>query len=109
MHRLRQHAGEVRLPKGHVERGETEEEAGVREVKEETGLRHPKIVERLGTVENRFAYQKHRYERTEVWFLMTVDDLSSDPPEEQWRPEWYALDGIDDLMTFDAEKIALRW
>ena len=35
---IRQHNGDWGLPKGHVERGESDEQAAVREVKEETGL-----------------------------------------------------------------------
>lgn len=109
LHRIKRHTGEVRLPKGHIDPGETEQQAGVREVQEETGLRFPKIVRRLGTVDNRFAFDGHRYRRHETWFLMAVEDLTSDPPEAQWRPQWHPLDEAEALLTFEAERIVLRW
>lgn len=38
------------FPKGHINKGETEEEAALREVKEETGLTELRAIKKLGTV-----------------------------------------------------------
>jgi ADP-ribose pyrophosphatase YjhB (NUDIX family) len=109
LHRIKGHVGEVRLPKGHVEPGETEEAAAVREVQEETGLRYPRIVKRLGTLDNHFAFGRHRYQRREAWFLMAAENLASAAAEAQWRPEWHPLDEAEGMLTFEAERIVLRW
>jgi 8-oxo-dGTP pyrophosphatase MutT (NUDIX family) len=45
------HAG-IQIPAGTVEDGEAPEEAVLREVAEETGLRSVRVVEHLGTIEN---------------------------------------------------------
>ncbi len=56
------------LPKGHVEADETIEEAALREVAEEAGLKHVKIISLLGT------YERYREETNEQktihYFLM---------------------------------------
>jgi len=100
---------EIRLPKGHVEAGETAEACALREVREESGLRHPTVVQLLGAVRNRFAHAGHRYERTETWFLMTAQDTSMDPPEAQFSPKWHRLAGAPSALTYEAERIAIRW
>jgi len=38
------------LPKGHVEAGETIEQAALREIYEETGLEHVQLIKHLGTI-----------------------------------------------------------
>jgi 8-oxo-dGTP pyrophosphatase MutT (NUDIX family) len=109
--------GEVRLPKGHVEKGETAAECAVREVAEETGLRAPRVVSRLGEVENRYAFRGKRYKRRETWFLMAADDArvsdlvceKPDEPERCWRPAWRPFAEAEAALTYEAERLALRW
>ncbi len=114
LHHSSKRRSEVRLPKGHVEPGETVEQCSVREVQEETGLRHPRIVTLLGTIENRFAYKRRRTTRLETWFLMELetDDPSqaaSDKPEPQFAPRWCLLEDAESLLTYEPERLALRW
>src|SRR5579872_3816505 len=50
---LAQHARATRswvLPKGHVEKGETIEQAALREIYEETGLDNVQLIKHLGTI-----------------------------------------------------------
>ncbi len=88
--------GEYLFPKGHLDPGETEEQAAIREVAEETGL-EARIVASLGDVY--FFYQGEDYQVT--LFLMRVT---------QQLPEWQDHQGRDavavprdrvrDLLTF---------
>lgn len=57
------------LPKGHVEPGETTEQAAVREIREETGL-HARIVSALGQVEYWFVADRRRVHKTVHHFLL---------------------------------------
>ena len=79
---------EVRLPKGHVEPDETVLECAVREVGEETGLPAPQVVQRLGLIENHFAYDGQHFIRQETWFLMRTDGRVGAAPEKPWQVVW---------------------
>jgi len=50
------------IPKGHIEKGESREEAALREISEETGLRHLNIVRHLTT--QRYSYRERGDRRT---------------------------------------------
>jgi glycogen(starch) synthase len=55
------------FPKGHLEQGESSEDAAIREAREETGL-EIEIVEELGST--RYAFGRHREQHKRVdWFL----------------------------------------
>jgi phosphoglycolate phosphatase len=104
---------EVRLPKGHLEEGETLEECALREVQEETGLRHPRIVAPLGSIENRFAHKGRRTIRQETWYLMSADGatpqaVTTDQPEPHFHPTWHPLSTAESTLTYDAERLVLR-
>ena len=101
--------GEVRLPKGHVEPGESVADCAVREVREESGLQEPVLVVPLGIVENRFAHRGSRFVRHEEWFLMTATGLTLGTHEPQWQPEWVPLAGAAALLSYEAERIPLAW
>jgi len=57
------------LPKGHRENGETIEDAALREVREEAGLQHIKIIRPLGTYTRHV--EKTGEDKTIHYFLMT--------------------------------------
>jgi 8-oxo-dGTP pyrophosphatase MutT (NUDIX family) len=61
------------LPKGHVEAGETEEQAAAREVAEETGIRGS-VVGKLGTIDFWFVADGRRIHKTVHHFLLLADD-----------------------------------
>ena len=61
------------LPKGHVEAGETEQQAAVREVAEETGIRGS-VIGKLGTIDFWFVAESRRIHKTVHHFLLLADD-----------------------------------
>jgi ADP-ribose pyrophosphatase YjhB (NUDIX family) len=91
------------LPKGHIEEGESSEEAAVREVMEETGLQEVEIVAPLHTTYHfHNAYGRWEIKQTE-WFLMySPGDSPAITPEQgenitavEWlrgRRLWQAVD-----------------
>ncbi len=82
---LRKPNGEWVMPKGHLESGETPEEAAVREVFEETGLK-ARIVSKLGRTQYRFRTPNGDIIRKVVhWYLMEVGsrELRVEPTFEE--------------------------
>jgi 8-oxo-dGTP pyrophosphatase MutT (NUDIX family) len=61
------------LPKGHVEPGETERQAAVREVREETGILG-EVVGKLGTIDFWFVADGRRVHKTVHHFLLLAVD-----------------------------------
>ena len=73
------------LPKGHIDEGESAEEAAVREVMEECGLQDVEIVDHLCTTRHfHHAYGRWEIKETE-WFLMYAagDDPTLMPEESE--------------------------
>ena len=107
---------EVRLPKGHVDPGETDVEAAMREVGEETGYWELRVRADLDTLEHGFEFDGRTVEREEHYFLM---DLASDenrgpevaPGSEEalfevlWAP---SLAVAADWLTFETEREFVR-
>ena len=86
------------LPKGKAEEGETWEEAAVREVEEETGLRCE-----LGEEVGRTRYVDNRGRDKEVrYFRMTSDD---DPVAQNEVDEarWVPLDQVAALLSYERD------
>ena len=110
---------EVRLPKGHVEPGETDEQAALREVCEETGYCGLIVAADLGEYVNEFDWpdQQARVLRHEHYFLMRLTDPGrgapqfDDPDAEEARflPRWVAnLAEAEAALTFESEKEFVR-
>jgi 8-oxo-dGTP pyrophosphatase MutT (NUDIX family) len=98
------------LPKGHIEEGETPEEAAVREVKEETGV-SGRIRAPLPGVEYWFVdRRKRRIHKTVDYFVL--DYLSGDPadfdPKEVSGAEWMTWEEGLAKLTFDNERKAVQ-
>ncbi len=103
---------EVRLPKGHIDPGESAEEAALRETSEETGFGDLRIVADLGHRTVEFDYKGAHYIREERYFLMEL--LSprqiTQPPKDakQFQVLWEPLARAGDRLTFEAERLFVK-
>jgi 8-oxo-dGTP pyrophosphatase MutT (NUDIX family) len=71
------------LPKGHMEQGESKEETALREVTEECGLAHLKIIKPLQTTYH--IYNEHNKEKLKQthWFLMENSSHEHPIPQQE--------------------------
>ncbi len=92
------------LPKGHIEEGESPEEAAVREVLEETGI-HGSIVESLGTIDFWFMAENRRIHKTVHHYVLTALDRElSDDDVEVSEVAWVPLDEVADRLRYADER-----
>lgn len=102
------------LPKGHVDNDETLEEAAVREIYEESGIRHLDLIKKLGT------YQRYRIgkngcgeDKSELKnitvFVFTTSEIKLSPVDPK-NPEaiWAEIDNVPDLLTHKKDKEFFR-
>jgi 8-oxo-dGTP pyrophosphatase MutT (NUDIX family) len=104
---------EIRLPKGHIKKGETAAEAALREVGEESGYWGLEIVADLGKSKVEFEFRGRRIRRKERYFLMRLTDpvrgnprpSHPDAEEALFEPLWADdLAQAEQLLTFESEK-----
>jgi 8-oxo-dGTP pyrophosphatase MutT (NUDIX family) len=92
------------LPKGHVEAGETVEQAALREVLEETGLT-AKIVAPLGIIDFWFAVEDRRIHKTVHHFLMKYQrGVLCDDDLEVVDVAWVPLDDVSSRLAYRDER-----
>ena len=108
---------EIRLPKGHIEPGETDEQAALREVCEESGYCHLAILADLGTWQHEFDFRDKHIVRDEHYFLMRLTNPQRQAPhhphphseEALFQPLWAEdMDQAEALLTFESEKLFIR-
>jgi len=92
------------LPKGHVEPGETREDAAVREVAEETGITG-QVVAELGTIDFWFVADGRRIHKTVHHFLLMATDgeLSADDVEVE-EVAWVPLGELSKKLAYADER-----
>jgi HAD superfamily hydrolase (TIGR01509 family) len=102
---------QMRLPKGHIEPGESAQETALRETREESGYAELILKTDLGTQVVRFAHAERQVVRTERYFLMTLVDPAfepAQPAEEQFESIWLTWNEALAALTFEAEKEWVR-
>jgi 8-oxo-dGTP diphosphatase len=94
------------LPKGKLDEGESFEDAALREVWEETGLRCTLVAELPST---RYRDQKDRPKVVRYW-VMEIDGDPSDfePNDEVDELRWLPLAEAAELLTFDRDRELLK-
>lgn len=108
--------GETRLPKGHVEPGETDREAAVREVGEEAGYVDVEAEHDLGVQQVAFDFfppdgQGHHVKRRERYFRMRLrSDAQAVRAKSDLKfvPRWLTITEAAERLTFAVEREWLR-
>ncbi|HEX5404225.1 MAG TPA: NUDIX hydrolase [Pseudonocardiaceae bacterium] len=96
------------LPKGHIEEGETAQQAAEREVREETGIRGS-VLRELGSIDYWFVVESRRVHKTVHHFLMTaLDGELSDEDVEVTEVAWVPLTELDQRLAYADERRLVR-
>ncbi|MDX9972955.1 MAG: NUDIX domain-containing protein [FCB group bacterium] len=106
---------EIRFPKGHIDPGETPEQAAVREVAEESGYCELEVLAPLGLNDIEYGHEGFHVYRREHYFLMRLRSDTCSPPqfssdeEALFQVRWAAnLDEAEHLLTYEGEKLFAR-
>jgi ADP-ribose pyrophosphatase YjhB (NUDIX family) len=96
------------LPKGHIEAGETAEQAAVREVEEETGI-IGRVLAPLGTIDFWFVAEDRRVHKTVHHYLMrALGGELSDEDVEVAEVAWVPLDELEGRLAYADERRLIR-
>lgn len=100
------------LPKGHVEEGETEEQAAIREVREETGILGG-VIGKLGTIDFWFVADGRRVHKTVHHFLLLATDpdgglVLSDEDVEVSEVAWVPIAELSAKLAYADERRLLE-
>ena len=92
------------FPKGHIEQGESGEQAALREVEEETGVK-AEIIEKVGHTEYFYFEDGVRNFKTVVYFLMKyVGEGEATTAVEVSEMLWLDPDEVENKLTFKDTK-----
>jgi ADP-ribose pyrophosphatase YjhB (NUDIX family) len=92
------------LPKGHIEEGETPQQAAIREVAEETGI-NSEISRELGVIDFWFMAGGKRIHKTVHHFLFKEVGGTLTPQESEVdEARWFPLEEIVSLLAYPDEK-----
>ncbi len=96
------------FPKGLVERGEKPEEAAVREVYEETGVKG-NIVSELGEISYWYVREGEKIRKKVVYYLMNYIHGELKPSWEVKDAEFFPLKEVEKLLKYKGDKEIFRW
>ncbi|MEO6536675.1 MAG: class I tRNA ligase family protein [Candidatus Paceibacterota bacterium] len=99
---------------GGVDEGMTPEETVIKEIREETGYLHAKIVKKLMVVDGLFYHvpkEKNQHVHGHVFYVELVDDTKETvdaEEDEKHEIKWLTLDEMEKFITPDTHKHALE-
>ena len=105
----RNRAGNIEwcLPKGHLERGESAEEAAVREIAEESGITG-RLVTGLTSIDYWFSTGDRRVHKVVHHYLLEYVSgevtVENDPDQEAEDAAWFPLDKVSRMLAYPNER-----
>lgn len=101
------------LPKGHIEKNESPDEAALREVREETALSNLSIIKQLPSTFHCYLLNSQWTLKKTSWFLMKSDDeFRPKPQEEEGISKVYLLnnDNVNEFLqkTYSSIRLSLE-
>lgn len=108
---LRKFNGDWVLPKGRLERGESPEEAAIREVFEESGAKG-NIIQYIDKVEYRYRNMKLGMivQKEVYWYLMETRVMKARPQKAEGfiKAEFVHMDKIENIVRYEDERKIIR-
>ncbi len=98
------------IPKGHIEPGETAKQTAVREIGEESGLKHVDVLAWLGKIHFKYRRLDKLVLMTTQVYLVQSLDKNEHPTKEKWMNgiRWFTFtDALDAIEYADIEKLML--
>jgi 8-oxo-dGTP pyrophosphatase MutT (NUDIX family) len=98
------------FPKGHLEAGESPEQAACREVAEETGVRVATGLATLDRIDWHFRFRGRLVHKTCHFFLMETQDDATAPQAAEGITacRWAPFDEALQLVAYDNARVVLR-
>lgn len=100
------------LPKGHVEEGETIEEAALREIHEESGLDNVQLIKHLGTIMRESVKSNDVLVQKTIHFFLAyaLENKHPSPPTDILFTEvgWFKPIEAIELLPYESDKAFLR-
>lgn len=98
------------IPKGHIEPGETAKQTAIREIGEEAGLYHIRVLAWLGKINFKYRRLDQLVLMTTQIYLVQSLDNTETPTKEKWMKgiKWFKFtDALDAIEYEDIEKLML--
>ena len=98
------------FPKGHLESGERAEDAALREVREETGLRELALRGSIETIDWYFRFRGRLIHKVCHFFLMETTEAETAPQRTEGITacQWIAYDEAESCISYANARLVLR-
>jgi 8-oxo-dGTP pyrophosphatase MutT (NUDIX family) len=100
--------GRWALPKGHIEKGESSEQAALREISEETGLKQLTAVAKLGQVKYFYNLKGENIFKMVVFFLVEAKDTELKHEWEIKDAKWFKPDDALETIEYANSKALMK-